>query len=34
MTKRYGSDLIADLIKHYEIPFLSFNPGASFRGPP
>lgn len=33
MTGRYfGSDLIADLLNHYGIPFASLNPGSSFRG--
>lgn len=33
MTERYfGSDLIADLLNHYDIPFVSLNPGSSFRG--
>lgn len=29
---RYGSDLIVDLMNVYEIPYIAFNPGASFRG--
>ena len=29
---RYGSDLIVDLMNAYEIPYIAFNPGASFRG--
>lgn len=29
---RYGSDLIADLLNRYELPYVAFNPGASFRG--
>ncbi len=29
---RYGSDLIVDLLNGYEIPYIAFNPGASFRG--
>jgi acetolactate synthase-1/2/3 large subunit len=29
---RYGSDLIVDLIKRYEIPYISLNPGSTFRG--
>lgn len=28
---RYGSDLIVDLMNRYEIPYIAFNPGASFR---
>lgn len=31
MTK-YGSDLIVDLIHRYEIPYVSLNPGSTFRG--
>ncbi len=30
--KRYGSDLIVDLLRRYEIPYVALNPGASFRG--
>ncbi len=29
---RYGSDLIVDLLKQYQIPYVSLNPGSSFRG--
>jgi acetolactate synthase I/II/III large subunit len=29
---RYGSDLVVDLIKRYEIPYISLNPGSTFRG--
>lgn len=29
---RYGSDLVVDLIKHYDIPHISLNPGSTFRG--
>ncbi len=29
---RYGSDLIVDLIKQYDIPYISLNPGSTFRG--
>ena len=29
---RYGSDLIVDLIKRYEIPYISLNPGSTYRG--
>ena len=29
---RYGSDLIVDLLRRYEIPFVALNPGATFRG--
>lgn len=30
--KGYQSDVIVDLIKRYEFPFITMNPGASFRG--
>jgi acetolactate synthase I/II/III large subunit len=30
--RRYGSDFIVDLFRHYQIPYAAFNPGASFRG--
>jgi len=30
--KKYGSDLIFDVIKQYDFEYVSFNPGASFRG--
>ncbi len=30
--KRYGSDLIVDLLRLYEIPYVALNPGATFRG--
>lgn len=29
---RYGSDLIVDVIKQYEFPWIVLNPGASYRG--
>ena len=29
---RYGSDLIVDMIKRFEIPWIALNPGASYRG--
>jgi acetolactate synthase I/II/III large subunit len=29
---RYGSDLIVDLLHLYDIPYVSLNPGSSFRG--
>lgn len=29
---RYGSDLIVDLLQRYEIPWVTLNPGSSFRG--
>ena len=28
----FGSDLIADLLRKMELPYLAMNPGASFRG--
>lgn len=31
MTK-YGSDLMAEIIASFDIPFIALNPGASFRG--
>ncbi len=31
-ARRWQSDLIADLIRRYEFPFIALNPGASFRG--
>ena len=30
--KKYGSDLIVDVIKQYDFDHVTFNPGASFRG--
>jgi len=30
--EKYGSDVIVDVIKQYGIEYVSFNPGASFRG--
>jgi hypothetical protein len=30
--RRYGSDIIVDLLKHFEIPYAALNPGASYRG--
>jgi thiamine pyrophosphate-dependent acetolactate synthase large subunit-like protein len=29
---RYGSDLIVDLLRLYDIPYVALNPGSSFRG--
>ena len=29
---RWQSDVIVDLIKHYDFPYVALNPGASFRG--
>jgi acetolactate synthase-1/2/3 large subunit len=31
-TQRWQSDVIVDLIKQYGFPYISLNPGASFRG--
>src|SRR6201998_1004172 len=31
-NRRWQSDVIADLIKHYDFPYIALNPGASFRG--
>ena len=31
-AQRYGSDVIVDLLKHFEIPYAALNPGASYRG--
>ena len=28
----WQSDVIVDLIKRYEFPYITLNPGASFRG--
>lgn len=30
--RKYGSDLVVDLLRAYEIPYVPMNPGASFRG--
>jgi acetolactate synthase I/II/III large subunit len=32
MKREYGSDLIVDILKQYDIEYISFNPGSSFRG--
>lgn len=32
MDKKYGSDLMVDLIKRLGIEYIAFNPGSSFRG--
>lgn len=29
---QYGSDVIVDLLKAYDIPYVAFNPGSTFRG--
>jgi acetolactate synthase-1/2/3 large subunit len=31
-NRRYGSDLVVDLLQRYEIPYVSLNPGSSYRG--
>jgi benzoylformate decarboxylase/acetolactate synthase-1/2/3 large subunit len=31
-TRRYGSDVMVDLLRKLEIPYASLNPGATFRG--
>lgn len=31
-SRRYGSDFIVDILRQYDIPYVAFNPGASFRG--
>jgi len=31
-SQEWGSDFVADLIKAYGFDFVTFNPGASFRG--
>ena len=30
--RKYGSDLVVDLLRAYDIPYVPMNPGASFRG--
>jgi len=30
--RRYGSHLIVDLLRHFEIPYVALNPGSTFRG--
>src|ERR1700731_2215105 len=30
--KAWQSDVIVDLIKHYDFPYIALNPGASYRG--
>src|SRR5579859_6113405 len=29
---RYGSDIVVDMLKHFQIPYAALNPGASYRG--
>jgi acetolactate synthase-1/2/3 large subunit len=31
-TERWGSDVIVDLMQHYQFPYAALNPGSSFRG--
>jgi acetolactate synthase-1/2/3 large subunit len=31
-TRRWGSDVIVDMLHHYELPYAALNPGASYRG--
>ena len=31
-TERWQSDIIVDLIKQYDFPYIALNPGASYRG--
>jgi thiamine pyrophosphate-dependent acetolactate synthase large subunit-like protein len=31
-TQRYGSDVIVDLLRGFEIPYAALNPGATYRG--
>ena len=31
-NRRYQSDIIVDMIKRYDFPFIALNPGASYRG--
>src|SRR5437879_12926517 len=31
-SRRYGSDVVVDLLKHFGIPYAALNPGASYRG--
>jgi acetolactate synthase-1/2/3 large subunit len=30
--QRWGSDVIVDMLHHYELPYAALNPGASYRG--
>ena len=32
VTRKYGSDLIVDLLKNLDLEYIAFNPGVSFRG--
>jgi acetolactate synthase-1/2/3 large subunit len=31
-NRKYGSDLVVDLLQRYDIPYVSLNPGSSYRG--
>lgn len=31
-NRRYGSDLVVDLLQRFQIPYVSLNPGSSYRG--
>jgi acetolactate synthase I/II/III large subunit len=31
-TRRWASDVIVDMLHHYELPYAALNPGASYRG--
>src|SRR5712692_2101136 len=31
-NRRYGSDLVVDMLQRYEIPYVALNPGSSYRG--
>ena len=31
-TERWQSDIIVDLIKQFDFPYIALNPGASYRG--
>ena len=31
--EKYGSDVIVDMMRAYEIPYVSLNPGATFTSP-
>jgi thiamine pyrophosphate-dependent acetolactate synthase large subunit-like protein len=31
-SQRWGSDVIVDMLHHYELPYAALNPGASYRG--
>ena len=31
-SKRYGSDLVVDMLQRFNIPYVSLNPGSSYRG--